>query len=132
MIARFAKLLATVWRRTTPHCEPPPPQCADPSPQCGPAWADYLPDHDRSPQGLAEAFALWARDEPEFVGRSLNSQYVKDLYLEAARQGWPPYRDFARELGRIMPRKRVWPEGQSLTVYRVEPPEVVQPACKRA
>src|SRR5471032_3313846 len=105
MIARLANLLATLWRRPSQHCAPPPPQCAAPFPQCGPAWADYLPDHDRSPRSLAEAFALWARDEPEFVGGSLNSQYVKDLYLGAVLQGWPSYRDFARELGRIMTRK---------------------------
>jgi len=98
---------------------------------------DYLPDHDRSPRGLAIAFAHWARSEPKFAGQMLNSQYVKALYLEAAGQDpswpyWPPYRDFARELGLLMPRKRVWRQHQALTVYGVQAAEVVDLAQERA
>jgi len=64
----------------------------------------------------------------------LNAQYVKALYLEAARRRWPwpPYRDFARELGLLMPRKRVWRQRQALTVYSLRPREVVQLARERA
>jgi len=134
MIDRFVKLLATLWRRSPQHCAPPPPQCADPSPQCAPAWTDYRQDRVCCPRALALAFARWARSQPEFAGQMLNAQYVKDLYLEAASQHWPwpPYRDFARELGLIMPRKRVWRQRQALTVYAVQPREIVQLAQRRA
>ena len=40
-------------------------------------------------------------------------------------------RDFLRELGRLMPKGRVWREGQALTVYGVLASEVVPIAQRK-
>lgn len=59
---------------------------------------------------------------------ALMSSYVRQLYQDARKVGWPPYKDFARELKRLMPRRRYWREGQGKrgpTVYDVPPAAAV-------
>jgi hypothetical protein len=53
---------------------------------------------------------------------ALKSNYVRDLYRDAHKAGWPPYKDFAQELKYLMPRRRHWRGGygkRGPTVYEV-------------
>jgi hypothetical protein len=68
-------------------------------------------------------FCAWAQCQPQFERRSLNVQYVLQLYADARWEGWPYPLDFLRELGRVMPKRRIWRQGQALTVYSVRPAE---------
>jgi hypothetical protein len=37
----------------------------------------------------------------------LTSSHVRNLYQDAHKVGWPPYKDFANELKELMPRKTI-------------------------
>jgi hypothetical protein len=57
---------------------------------------------------------------------------VLEFYAAARHEDWPCPRDFLRELGRLMPKRRVWRQGQALTVYAVLDSEVVPMPRQRA
>ena len=61
----------------------------------------------------------------------LNVQYVLQLYAAARREAWPCPRDFLRELGCLMPKRRIWRQGKALTVYAVLESEVVPIAQRK-
>ena len=115
----------TLWRSPPPQCANSKSQCAQPPAPCGPEWAAGLTEQHADPQLLAGAFRAWAQRQPQFEGMLINVQYVLELYAAARCKGWPCSRDFLRELGRLMPKGRVWREGQALTVYAVPKCEVV-------
>ena len=122
-------LWSTLWRQNKCHA----PRCgvrsATSTPQRGaldqtvsPLWTNFvLQCADPSARGLAGAFKRWAQGDPELVGNMINSQWVRQLYTQARRPDWPCYRDFAKELGLLMRRRRVWRSGKGLTVYVVLP-----------
>ena len=126
------KWLRTLWQLPPPQCANSTPQCAQPPAPCRPEWAAGLTEHYTDPRLLAGAFRAWAQRQPQFERASLNVQYVLDLYAAARCEGWPCPRDFLRELGHLMPKRRVWREGQALTVYAVLESEVVPHARKVA
>jgi hypothetical protein len=64
----------------------------------------------------------WSVNQADLVQMALTSSHVRDLYQKAYAAGWPPYKDFARELKNLMPRKRYWRNGHGKkgpTVYQV-------------
>ena len=122
MIGRW---LRTWWRWLRPQRAHHEPQRVDRAPLCGPEWAEGLTDRDRDPRRLAGAFRAWAQCQPQFERTMLNVQYVLQLYAAARREAWPCPRDFLRELGHLMPRRRIWRQGQALTVYAVLESEIV-------
>ena len=121
----LGRWLRTLWRWLGPHRAQQEPQCAAPAPPCGPEWAAGLTELDRDARRLAGAFRRWAQSQPQFAGKSLNVQYVLQLYATASHDGWPCARDFLRELSRVMPKRRIWRQGQALTVYAVLESEIV-------
>ena len=123
--------LRTWWRSLRPQRARHEPQCVDRSPPCGPEWAEGLTELDRDPRRLAGAFRAWAQCQPQFERTMLNVQYVLQLYAAARCEAWPCPRDFLRELGRVMPKRRIWRQGQALTVYAVLESEVVPIAQRK-
>jgi hypothetical protein len=78
---------------------------------------------------------------PALVGFGVSSDWVRTTYpvfCQAAKVRFaPPYKDFARELGLAMPRKRTWPwrNGKRLkprTWYDVRDPSTNVVAMKQA
>ena len=127
----LGRWLRTLWRWLGPHRAHHQPQCAAPAAPCGPAWAAGLTELDRDPRRLAGAFRRWAQSQPQFERKSLNVQYVLQLYAAARCEDWPCPRDFLRDLGRLMPKSRIWRQGQALTVYAVLKSEVVPIAQRK-
>jgi hypothetical protein len=113
--------LRTLWRGKEPlshSVERQPSQGEESQTQGGRAWATGLPQ-GASAQELAGAFRRWAQSQSELTGRGLAAWWVKELYQEARQDGWPSHREFARELGLLMPRGRRWIKGKALTFYWV-------------
>jgi hypothetical protein len=79
---------------------------------------------------LARRFGHFMRQQPRLHGFGINSAWIRRLYPSFAR--WcgaatsPPYKDFARELKKVMRWRRVYPSaGGSWTAYFVERPSDV-------
>jgi hypothetical protein len=139
VLRRIIRWFATVWKRFATlwgGSAVAPPQCGDGSggstPQCGDAnqpaptvWTEYIPPCAKpTAVTLTRAFTHWAVAQPDHVRMALMSSYVRRLYQDAykANVGWPPYKDFAAELKKLMPRRRHWREGcgkSGPTVYGV-------------
>lgn len=86
-----------------------------------------------SPQDLASLFLLRLQSHPNLIGMNVHRQWIQGCYedfCDAEGVSWPPpHKDFARELARIMTRKRKenWHEGQrqsTATWYLVPKPAV--------
>jgi hypothetical protein len=91
---------------------------------------------------IAVAFRRSLQAHPDLIGLRLAARSIRKCYplfcrsLGVSRP--PPYKDFARELARLTPRKRieVWRSGKrvdTLTVYVVPDPDaaVVELAIKK-
>ena len=75
----------------------------------------------RSPQDLASVFLKHLQSQPSLIGFGIHRRWIQGCYrhfCEAEGVTWPPpYKDFARELARLMLRKRIekWQDGQRLS-----------------
>ena len=85
----------------------------------------------RSPQDVALLFLRRLQAHPRLIGMAIHRRWIQECYedfCEAEGVTWPPpYKDFARELARVMPRRRKeeWHEGERLrtaTWYLVPEP----------
>ena len=99
-----------------------------------------------SPQELACLFLRGLQSHRSLMGVAIRGRWIQERYedfCEGEGVTWPPpYKDFARELARIMTRRRIeeWHEGQRLgtaTVYLVPVPatqvlDLAQEQRKRA
>ena len=106
---RCMRLLATLLTALRPRkhgrCSIELQQCAEPADL---SWREFTRPIDRDARTLAQAFLRWTRSEPYLADNYLHAECVKQMYEAATRDGWPPHRDFARELGRLTGRKRIW------------------------
>ena len=74
-----------------------------------------------SPQSLALRFTRCLQSHPSLIGIGIHRRWIQSCYEEfcdAETVTWPPpYKDFARELARVMTRKRIerWREGERLS-----------------
>lgn len=74
----------------------------------------------RSPQDLALLFLRRLQAHPRLIGMAIHRRWIQECYenfCEVEGVTWPPpYKDFARELARLMMRKRIeeWRNGQRL------------------
>ena len=74
-----------------------------------------------SPQSLALRFMRCLQSHPSLIGIGIHRRWIQSCYEEfcdAEAVTWPPpYKDFARELARVMTRKRIerWREGERLS-----------------
>jgi hypothetical protein len=132
----------------------PPHSVGEPSPQCGETHNQraerVLDDLERAWQRRAEAPAsdeAWHLDDveklalefrrqfqtlPELIGARLNSSWVRQrypLFCKSLGIHWEPpaYKDFAKKLAELMPRKRreTWREGRRVdtgTWYTIPDP----------
>src|SRR5262249_35128504 len=75
------------------------------------AWTQAADGHQATAEALATAFRLSLEAQPELVALSLRSDWIEAHYpILCAAFGvrWPPpFKDFAKELGEQMDRKRV-------------------------
>jgi hypothetical protein len=96
----------------------------------------------RSPQDLASLFLRCVQSRPCLIGMPIHRQWIQESYEDFCEAEGvtrpPPFKDFARELARLMPRKRMedWHDGQRLgtaTYYFVPDPaaQVVELAHER-
>jgi hypothetical protein len=91
--------------------------------------------HTEIPRSWHALFRNSLQAEPALIGVDLHHKWVRKVYpifCDAVRlDGWswpPPYKDFANELAKLMPRRRreIWSQGQrngTFTVYLVPNPE---------
>jgi hypothetical protein len=133
---------------------PPPDSVGKPSPPCGEthnqradrilnaleqAWArraEAPPSdeawHLNDVEKLALEFRRQIQALPELIGYRLNSAWVRQRYplfckSVGMHRGPPAYKDFAKKLAQLMPRKRyeTWREGRRVetsTWYRIQDP----------
>jgi hypothetical protein len=99
-----------------PHCGP---HGGLPRPHCGPH------------SGLAEKFRRTLQGQPALIGEDIPQLWVEEVYPIFCRAEGvdkpPPYRDFACELGKQMPKRRKDERrrgGDTFTVYVVPDPTV--------
>ena len=124
------------WLRTWWHPEPCAgdnrlSQSAAAEPPCAPEWAAHLPTPCNA-RTCAAALATWARQQPDLVGHAVDGSSIIASYKTAWVVGWPPLKDFLRELAFLMPRRRRYRRGTpSTTVYFVPLAEVVPIAQRK-
>ena len=117
-----------------PHGEFESPQCAAERAlqRIERAWAESEPSqcgvHRESPDALARDFLSCLQAQPALVGWGIKSDWVREVYplfCSSAGLTWPPpYKDFARELGRLTGRRRKehWARGKrqgTFTLYAI-------------
>ena len=131
----------------------PSKQCGTRSPQCGEtklqlaeraldeleqAWRQKAetaaPDdawHGDGAKKLARKFRSELQARADLIDMGISSSWILPrypLFCEALGVPWPPpYKDFAKELAALMPRKRyeTWRDGESIdtrTIYRIPDP----------
>jgi hypothetical protein len=124
-----------------------------PFPQCGEAWlqraeraldaleqtwrqkaATAPPDdawHMDGAKNLARKFRFQLQENADLIGLGLTSRWIRQrypLFCQSLGVPWPPpYKDFAKELSDLMPRKRyeTWRDGarvHTCTSYRIPDP----------
>jgi hypothetical protein len=138
-----------------PHCGIPEPTADDP--QCGEkndparaalddlalAWGQAAHEHQATANALASAFRRSVEAHPGLKGLPIRSDWIEAHYpILCAAFGlrWPPpFKDFAKELGEQMDRKRVDVrrngKRETFTIYRISETAVValsEAMCKRA
>ena len=133
-----------------------PPQCGELPPQCGDgsvqraeealdaitrAWAAHATEAPqcgqgpwfRDPKDLAQEFRHCLQKRPELIGMGIHREWIQTsypLFCQAEQVVFPPpYKDFAKQLATLMPRKRgeAWSGGKRMgtcTRYRVPDPDV--------
>jgi hypothetical protein len=117
-----------------PHGEFESPQCAaeEALQRLERAWAESEPSQCgnqwESPEALARDFLGCLQAQPALVGWGVKSDWVRGVYplfCSSARLSRPPpYKDFARELGRLTGRRRKehWERGKrqgTFTLYAI-------------
>ena len=90
------------------------------APQHGePRWSVNAKD-------LALTFRRCLQAQPDLIGWTIPKQWVQEAYpllCEAEGVGWPPpYKDFAKELKWLMPRRRDFKQRPTCTRYLVPDP----------
>jgi hypothetical protein len=132
-IGKVREIIVRLWR-TSWHSGPeqrgnPPPPPAPALPPCAPEcaapsqmpaeWTSGLPT-PCSARILARGLAAWMREQPDLLGRAVTALSVGDEYRAEWRPGWPPLKDFLKELATVLPRQRLYRKGApSCTVYHV-------------
>ena len=124
------------WLRTWWHPESrdggnPPSQYAVTEPRSAPEWATHLPTPCNA-RTCAAALAAWARQQPDLVGHAVTGVSIIANYKAAWVPGWPPVKDFLRELAFLLPRRRQYRKGTpSSTIYFVPHAEVVTTTLRK-